>query len=128
MKLNLKINISSAMKVEQEIINQTRDDIYYYEKCKNECSLISENIFLSNYKTANNKDYLVNHKFTHILNSAAKSSSYTPVFFKEFHYLTLNLNDDPGHNLISTFYQCIEFLENCIKNGTNVLIHCYEVI
>ena len=127
MKLNLKINIHSAAKVEKEIINKTKNDFQYYESCKNECSLISNNIFLSNYKTASNKDYLVNNDITHILNSAAKSQSYTPIFFKEICYLTLNVNDDPAYDLISIFYKCIEFLENCLKNDTKVLIHCYEV-
>ena len=127
MKLKLRININSAAKVEQEIIEKSNNDYMEQESFKNECSLISNNLFVSNYKTACNKDYLMNNSITHILNSAAKSSSYTPVFFEEICYLALHVKDDPSYDLFSVFYKCIEFLENCTKNGTKVLIHCYEV-
>ncbi len=127
MKLNLKINLSAANKVEKEILNKTFNDKICYDERKNECNLIYDNIFLSNYKTASNRDFLVNNDITHILNSAVKSNNYTPIFFDDFNYLKLNIKDEPGYDLIAVFYKCIEFLETCQKNNTKVLIHCYEV-
>lgn len=128
MKLNLKINVKAAVKVQKEVLDKTINMVLLNEEMKNQCNLIDENIYLSNYKYASNKEYLNSNEITHIVNSAAQSNSYTPVFFDDICYLALNIRDDPSYNLISNFYKCIEFLELCIKAKNKVLIHCFEVI
>ena len=95
----------------------------------NEISHIIDNIYISNYKSTLNKEILLKNNFTHIINCAYGSKSFTPSHFDEITYLNIDLKDDGNSNLSNAIVKFINYMKKIseIKNG-NILIHCTEGI
>jgi protein-tyrosine phosphatase len=116
-KLNIKIPKNNIQDDKLQNINNI----------KNDCHHIINEIYLSGYKSANDYNYLKTNKFTHIINCATASKNFTPILYEDFTYLTLDINDEPGFDIIYYIYQCIDFIENADNvNNRKILIHCYE--
>lgn len=91
--------------------------------CHYVCSKITDFLFLGSAAVAQDKKKLNENGITHIINSAA--SVYCDNYFpNDFTYYSLSLYDDPNESIIGSFYGVIEFIENAIKNGGKVFIHC----
>ena len=97
---------------------------------KNECSFIIDDIYISGYQYSLNYDYLKQNKFTHIINCAAGSRRFKPTFYEDFHYLALDIKDDPGVNIEKAVEQVINFIESASQDykDRKILIHCFEGI
>src|SRR5690606_20043048 len=84
-------------------------------------------IYLSGYQIGNDYEFLKKNNFTHIINCAASSKNFTPVFYEDFNYLLLDIKDEPGCDIMYYIYLCIDFIEKADKNPhRKILIHCYE--
>ena len=93
-----------------------------------DCTHITENIYLSSYKTSTDYHYLKENNFTHIINCAGGSSTFSPVYFKDFSYLTLQMRDDCACSIEEGVEQFATFMrENC-NDRNKILIHCWEGI
>ncbi len=93
----------------------------------NECSHIIDNIYISNYKSSINKSFLISNKFTHIINCAYGSKSFTPCYFNEITYLNIDLKDDGNINISNAIIKFINFVKEVSENENNkILIHCAE--
>ena len=58
---------------------------------------------------------------THILNLAP---DVEPAYPEHFQYKTVPVLDIPETNIISYFPQCFEVLDDAVKSGGCVLVHC----
>jgi len=126
----LKLNIKAAERVGKEINQSIIDTNKINDEVKAQCNHIFGNIYLTSYKKAQDKDYLKNNDFTHIVNCALSSKSFIPVYFDEFQYLNLDLKDEPGFDLLSVLYKFIQYIEQISSESANnrILVHCYEGI
>lgn len=114
-KLSLKVKIPP--KVVPSVLPNSTD-----------CTQITENIYLSSYKTSTDYHYLKENNFTHIINCAGGSNTFSPVYFEDFSYLTLHMRDDCACDIEEKVEQFVAFMrENC-NDRNKILIHCWEGI
>lgn len=81
---------------------------------------VIDNLFISSFETATNKDILKKYNIKSILNCAKElDSNLTENYYKYelVDELDYNINKD---ELLSA----IEFIDNAVKNKTNILVHC----
>jgi len=122
----LKINTKLAASIPCEsLLKKQEDEIN--TKAKLECSKISESIFLSGYNVSLDLEFLLKENFSHILNCATGSRTFKTKIYDQMEYLLLDMKDEPGFDLIYAIYSTIDFIENAIKKGGKILIHCVEV-
>lgn len=88
-------------------------------------SLIKDGIYIGNWRDAQNRAFLVNHKITHILCSA---SELRPVFKKEYDYLHLNAQDTIYYNIFKHFDTASNYIKDCVESGGKILVHCFAGI
>ena len=90
----------------------------------NNISYISSGLFLGSLNGANNYESLKKNGITHILGLIDYQLKY-PDFIYKVHS---NLGDMPSENILQYFKEDIEFIDNCIKNGGKVFVHCHAGI
>eukprot|EP01080_Neovahlkampfia_damariscottae_P009068 gene9068-1163_t len=96
------------------------EQVAYYRKI---CSQIREDLFLGSDFVARSKELLQENGVTHIVNAAKVAcDNYFP---KDFQYCALNLYDSPTQSIIGLFFVVIKFMNDAIKNGGKVYVHCY---
>ena len=106
------------MEIHNEVINY-----------KNECSEIMNNIYISGYKFSCDYDFLIKNNFTSIINCAGSSKNFQQQKYNDFKYLTLDIKDDPGYEIINEIMLSIKFIEDCNNSKSGkLLIHCFEGI
>jgi len=81
---------------------------------------ILPNLFIGNLRAAKNKDYLKKLGITHIL----VASAVEPEFPKQFNYKCINVDDSDDADLLQHLTGCFEYIDNAVKSGGIVLIHC----
>jgi len=127
-KLSLSIKIPTVQEANNMLIieKQSKDNIMQ----KSECNLVYENIYLSGYNSANDLEFLSKNKFTHIVNCAKSSKSFTQETFENIEYLNLTIEDDPGFPIMESIKIFIDFIEKLNKSNPNrkILVHCFEGI
>lgn len=91
------------------------------------CTQITNNIFIGGYVLANDINFLKQNNITNIINCAYGSSQFKQTLqFPHIQYLLIPLHDNPGSEILQSFYSTIDFIERT-KEG-NILIHCIEGI
>lgn len=121
----LKINVKAAQTIKENTSFTASKNLNTNER--NEFSKIFDNIYLSSYRQATDKNFLKNYKISHIINCAHGSKAIQQVNIEEIKYLDLVLKDDPGYDFIYEIFSSINFIENAINSQGNILIHCHEV-
>ncbi len=123
----LKVNVKAAQSLKEDPNSRSCLKNEHIEN-RSECSEIFENIYLSSYRNANDNSFIINNCFTHIIDCAFGSRNFMHKVFDGIEYLSLDLKDDPGFEIIFAIFSCIDFIENAIKSRGKILIHCYEVL
>ena len=87
-------------------------------------------MYISDYRKSLDYKFLIQNKFTHIINCAEGSEKFNPIFFKEFQYFKIKLRDDGNFNLIKPIIEFLSIINNIINENkqNKILIHCYEGI
>lgn len=93
-----------------------------------DCTHIIDNIYISNYKTSTNYNFLKQNNFSYIINCAGGSSTFTPVLYTDFSYLTINLRDHCESNIEEGVSQIEKFIDTLPNNNNKILFHCAEGI
>lgn len=88
-------------------------------------SQITHHIFLGSRFEARDRTWLYTHGIRHIVNCTIEHPNY---FQQEFNYLRLFLEDSPNQELSGALFDSFHFINNAIKKGENVLIHCHAGI
>ena len=118
-KLNLKIQI--PLNKDEECKN--------IEDNKKSITEIIDNIYISGYLIAEDINYLLKNKFTHIINCSHGSSllsiNHQKNIPKNINYLLISLRDDPSDDIIQKILEIINFIEND-KKEKKILFHCIE--
>jgi len=96
----------------------------------NEINHIIDNIYISGYRFSIDYLFLMKNNFTHIINCAGGSKSFTSLHFNEFKYYKINLRDDGDVNIIDAIIQFNKLLKNInsSEGPKKILIHCTEGI
>ena len=119
-KLSLKVKIPKEIKEKPQSLSCTAPIT--------DCSHIIDNIYISGYRSSIDYSFLITNKFTHIINCAGGSKIFSPLYFKEFQYLKIDLRDDGSINILDAVKKLISFLRNINNENSKILIHCSEGI
>ncbi len=92
----------------------------YYNTTYN-VSQISDNIFISDLPSAFNKEKLEEAGITHILCSVL---GLEPIYPDKFTYKNVHIRDVIYQDLDPYFDDSVKFIEDCVKSGGKVLVHC----
>ena len=83
---------------------------------------IIPHLFLGSIGSASNLKQLQNCKITHIVCCGKDIKNFFPDNFK---YYNINLYDSEKENIKQYFKDSSDFIDEGIKNGGNVLVHCH---
>jgi len=83
---------------------------------------IISGVFLGNMKIASNYLLLKHMKITHVVNCAMEIPNYH--VDKDITYKHFVMNDTPSQNILQHFNEAFTFIDNALKNGGKVLVHC----
>jgi len=82
---------------------------------------VEKGLFISSRVAARNKDVLIKYGITHILSACVE---VPPKFPEDFQYLQLMLLDHPTFAIIDLFPGSISFINEALREGGKVLVHC----
>ncbi|KAG7443593.1 phosphatases II, partial [Guyanagaster necrorhizus] len=89
-------------------------------------SLITSNIFLSDYYTARDEKELVNLGITHVV-SVLEQDPHIPRCISETNKLRIRITDRPDVDILPHLERTIEFLRLALEEPSNkVLVHCFQ--
>ena len=89
------------------------------------CSeIVVGQLFVSGWLVAEDWSQLESLGITHVINTAS-SISKCP-FAAVISYLPLAIEDSKNEDIEAYFYPCIDFIEEAVRNGGRVLVHCME--
>ena len=136
LKKRIQLKITIPKNTEEEKTNSLIND----NNNKSSLSKITDIIYTSGYLVAKDIPFLLKNNFTHVINCSRGSSMETSNdevtdannYDKSpsIKYLPIFLRDDPGADLITCFFQTIDFVENEKESNKpkKILIHCIEGI
>jgi hypothetical protein len=84
-------------------------------------SKITDNIYISDFPSACNKDKLKEDGITHILCAIL---GLDPIFPDDFSYKNIHVRDVNHENLNKYFDESVDFIDSVVKSGGKVLVHC----
>ena len=90
-----------------------------YKKDTNPIDHIIDNIYLGDFRTADNMDILRQYNITHIINCAFNLPNKFP---NEITYKRLDLRDEPDQPLIERLEEAYEFIKE--NKDKNIFVHC----
>lgn len=122
----IRKKLDSKLKVNVSICKDIKDEILLQK----ECSLITDEIYLSCYRYSLDYEYLKREKFTHIINCAAGSKRCRAELYQDFSYLLIDLKDEPQQEIQEAVFEVVKFIEKASEDcpGRKILIHCNEGI
>ncbi|RZC39489.1 DSPc domain containing protein [Asbolus verrucosus] len=93
-------------------------------------NFITTGLYLGDKYAARDKRFLVRNGFTHVLNAAEGSDEYQ-VNTNQYYYRDAKINylgvpghDRPSWNISVYFEEAAKFIDQAIKGGGKVLVHC----
>ena len=90
-----------------------------YKKDTNPIDHIIDNIYLGDFRTADNMNILRQYNITHIINCAFNLPNKFP---NEITYKRLDLRDEPDQPLIERLEEAYEFIKE--NKDKNIFVHC----
>ena len=90
-----------------------------YKKDSNPIDHIIDNIYLGDFRTADNIDILKEHNITHIINCAFNLPNKFP---EQITYKRLDLRDEPDQPIIEKLEEAYQFIKE--NKDKNIFVHC----
>lgn len=92
-----------------------------------DCDEIYPNLYVGNGGAAKNIEYLKSIGVTHVVNMAEGEVDTDANFYQEenIKYLGVSIADSPTTKIDTHFGVVTKFMENGIKGGGKVLVHCF---
>ncbi|CDW56615.1 sodium:hydrogen exchanger 6 [Trichuris trichiura] len=83
---------------------------------------IDDYVYLSNAKTANNSEELLQWGINRVLTVDIK-----PVkrMHQDIRYYFVHMEDDPNWDLLSSLKECLAYIESSVIEGNAILVHCF---
>ncbi|BEI84972.1 hypothetical protein CcaverHIS002_0503730 [Cutaneotrichosporon cavernicola] len=93
---------------------------------RRQAQAVLPNLYLGPFQASTDLGRLREKRITHILclRDSVEARHIFPRFPTEFIYLTLDVADSEGQNIISIFPKCREFIDMAMSAGGAVLVHC----
>jgi len=88
-------------------------------------SLITEGLYLGDYRNATSKSWLAKHNISHVVNCAKEHQEYFP---DRLVYLSLHLDDSEEQVIYHVLEQSYQFIKEALEKGGSVLVHCHAGI
>lgn len=104
---------------------KSRTYLMPYWSTKYSGSQITENIFISDLPSAFNREALQERGITHVVNMIIGVDSLYP---NDFVYKNIPSRDIETQDLQQYFQECIDFINEAIRLGGKVLVHCSQGI
>ena len=82
---------------------------------------ITENLFIGDFPSACNRDELIKLGITHVVTAIVGVPEMFPENFK---YKLVDVCDNTSTDLYKYFDDCSQFIDEAIKNGGKVYVHC----
>ena len=82
---------------------------------------ITDNIYLGDFESACNKDELSKLGITHVVTVILAVDAMYP---QDFKYKTIDICDQTSANIYKYFDDCSDFIDDAIKKGGKVYVHC----
>ena len=101
-------NVAKAFKIENKVY-----------RAKEPIHKIVDNLFLGDFRAADNPQLLQSHGITHVVNCAFNLPSKYPQMFT---YLNLNLRDEPDQSIFPQIDNAYKFIKD--NPHTNIFVHC----
>jgi hypothetical protein len=79
-------------------------------------------LFIGGITSANDDRLIKSNKITHIV-SAQPATIHNDIIYHNVH-----VDDDERVDIYSYFYNAVEFIDDALSHGNNVLVHCYAGI
>ena len=92
--------------------------------CEDECSLITDFLYVGGFKVANSKAILMENKITRIINCSLCAVDNVFEHDEQFTYLSLNMLDGRQDDISWFVCEVINFIEIARRDKCNVLLHC----
>ena len=106
----------------QWVINNARTIYYPWLYKKFEADKIIEGLYLGSLETACDEKGLKENGVTHIVTAIYKVQPQFPD--SDFEYHMVPVIDIPEAEICKYFDKCFDFIDDAIKNGKTVLVHC----
>ena len=84
-------------------------------------NMIVDSVWVGSFTSSLNEAPLKEHGITHIINCTRELPCRFPT---QFNYLHIKLIDQTHQNIISTFHNAIDFINEGLNKGGSILIHC----
>lgn len=84
-------------------------------------SQITEKLFVGNFSASRNYDFISENKISHILTVA---NDIDPEYPSNCKYKIVDIDDWHEEDLSKHFQECFEFIDDGLRNGGGVLVHC----
>lgn len=116
--VSLKIELpKNNIAIERSLSVRKEEDVTRF---KGVASLITSHVYVGDIFVAQNIDLLKQLGISCILNCID-----CPNYFQtEFIYKQIHMRDNPTEDIFTLIYDAIDFIDNAVKNGLNILIHC----
>lgn len=95
---------------------------FHFNNFNNNMTQVLPHLYIGGSSQAESKRWLKSHDITHIVNAAIELDNHFP---RDFTYLRLNLDDTPRQSLYRALEPAHIFIQNAIRKGGNVLVHCH---
>ena len=116
---------TSQTRVFQWVINKARSNVYpwIYNKWEANRILEDENIWLGNLESACDRKAMETYDIGRVVTAVY---DINPIFPDDpgLMYLKVPVIDKPDADIAKHFNRAIEFMEDAVKNGKGVLVHC----
>lgn len=116
---------TSQTRVFQWFVNKARSNVYpwIYNKWEANRILDEENIWLGNLESACDREAMKLHGIGRIVTAVY---DINPIFPDDpgLMYLKVPVIDKPDADIAKHFNRAIEFMDDAVKNGKGVLVHC----
>lgn len=95
-----------------------------------DCDEVYPNIYIGDERAAKDKPYLKRIGITHVLNTAEGNRfgmvNTSTLYYRntDIKYMGFQLLDLPTTNISVHFQETADFIENSVKSGGKVLVHC----
>jgi protein-tyrosine phosphatase len=86
-------------------------------------SKITENIFLGNVLSAVDSNFIISNNIKVILSLSSSNINVHPNILSYHHYY---IKDDPEQDIITILNECTAIIENAVKKGYKILVHCEQ--
>lgn len=103
---------------------KTEEFVSVLTPTKNDMDLIIPNLYLGDISAAHDVEKLKSLNITHVL--TIEDNSLDSSVYKKFDkYKFKKLADHQFSDILAVFEECLTFIDEAIKEGNNILVHCF---